>query len=120
MNLKSFWPFNAPAAESSPESSLASSLPKGLETVQETVHPSAESLSAVFSSYSPVEAHIVSEMLEDNGIEWVLRNELFAAADGPVANATGGGKVFVRASDTDQAHKLMREATQDDLQEEQP
>jgi len=67
-------------------------------------------LRVVFSSYSPVEAHIVSGMLEDNGIDCVLSNELFAAADGPVANATGGVQVFVRASDADQARVLIREA----------
>lgn len=65
---------------------------------------------AVYSTYSPVEAHIVSGVLEDNGIDCVLSNELFAAADGPVANATGGVQVFVRASDADQARVLIREA----------
>ncbi len=70
----------------------------------------SDPLQAVFSSYSPVEAHIVSGMLEDNGIKCVLSNELFAAADGPVANATGGVQVFVRAADADQARVLIRDA----------
>ncbi len=98
MNLKNFWPFKA-SGVSAPSS----------EDAKDT-QPSAESLRAVFSSYSPVEAHIVRGMLEDNGIECVLSNELFAAADGPVANATGGVQVFVRAADAAQAHELVREA----------
>ncbi len=76
----------------------------------EVSDPPPNLLCAVYSTYSPVEAHIVSGMLEDNGIDCVLSNELFAAADGPVANATGGVQVFVRASDADQARVLIREA----------
>ena len=98
MNLKNLWPFHAPASEAAPAQAAAAS------------EPSPASLCAVFSSYSPVEAHIISGMLEDNGIKCVLSNELFAAADGPVANATGGVQVFVRASDADQARALLREA----------
>ncbi len=69
-------------------------------------------LCSVFSSYSPVEAHIVSGMLEDSGIKCVLSNEFFAAADSPVSNATGGVQVFVRAADADQARALLAEAEQ--------
>ena len=98
MNLKDFWPFKAPSADASPAEETEAA-------------PSGEPLSAVFSSYSPVEAHIVSGMLEDNGIKCVLSNELFAAADGPVANATGGVQVFVRASDTAQARALLQADT---------
>lgn len=74
--------------------------------------PTPAPLCAVYSTYSPVEAHIVSGMLEDAGIECVLSNELFAAADSPVANATGGVQVFVRAADADQARALLAEAEQ--------
>jgi len=98
MNLKNLWPSKAPAAEAAvPHEAEVSDPPPNL-------------LCAVYSTYSPVEAHIVSGMLEDNGIDCVLSNELFAAADGPVANATGGVQVFVRASDADQARVLIREA----------
>jgi hypothetical protein len=98
MNLKNVWPFKAPAADAArPHEATAS-------------ESSPSPLCAVFSSYSPVEAHIVSGMLEDNGIKCVLSNELFAAADGPVANATGGVQVLVRASDADQAQALLRQA----------
>lgn len=51
--------------------------------------PMPAPLCSVYSTYSPVEAHIVSGMLEDAGIECVLSNEFFAA-DSPVSNATGG------------------------------
>ena len=67
-------------------------------------------LCPVFSTYSPIEAHIVRGMLEDAGIECVLSNEFFAAADSPVSNASGGVQVFVRAADADQAHALLAEA----------
>ncbi len=97
MNFK-LWPFHAPAAQTT---QAEASAPSGA---------SSAPLCAVFSSYSPVEAHIVSGMLQDNGIECVLSNELFAAADGPVANATGGVQVFVRASSADQARALIRDA----------
>ncbi len=96
MNLKNLWPFHAPGTQAVPPQESAVS------------EASSAPLCAVFSSYSPVEAHIISGMLEDNGIECVLSNELFAAADGPVANATGGVQVFVRASDADQARELIR------------
>jgi hypothetical protein len=97
MNLKDLWPFKAPDADAA--------LPH-----EKTASASSASLCAVFSSYSSVEAHIVSGMLEDNGIKCVLSNELFAAADSPVANATGGVQIFVRASDADQAQALLRQA----------
>ena len=98
MNLKNLWPFHAPHTQAPP--------------AQEAAAPedAPAPLCAVFSSYSPVEAHIISGMLEDNGIKCVLSNELFAAADGPVANATGGVQVFVRTSDADQARALLQEA----------
>ena len=80
--------------------------------------PSADSLQAVFSSYSPVEAHIVSGMLEDNGIDCVLSNELFASADSPISNATGGVQVLVRASDADQARALLLEADSSEEEED--
>ncbi len=94
MNLRSLWPFSAPDTQAMPAPDAASAA-------------SPAPLQAVFSSYSPVEAHLVRGMLEDNGIKCVLSNELFAAADGPVANATGGVQVFVRASDADQARALV-------------
>ncbi len=95
MNLKHLWPFHAPEMQAAPAQEAAGT--------EDTPAP----LCAVFSSYSPVEAHIISGMLEDNGIKCVLSNELFAAADGPVASATGGVQVFVRASDADQARALI-------------
>ncbi len=67
-------------------------------------------LCSVFSSYSPIEARIVSGMLEDAGIECVLSNEFFAVADNPVSNASGGVQVFVRAVDADEARALLAEA----------
>lgn len=76
-------------------------------------------LCSVYSTYSPVEAHIVSGMLEDAGIECVLSNEFFATADSPVSNASGGVQIFVRADDADQARELLAEAdTQQPGQEE--
>ena len=98
MNLKNLWPFPAPTAPATPAQEAAP-------------------LCAVFSSYSPVEAHLVSGMLQDNGIECVLSNELFAAADGPVANATGGVQVFARASDADKARELIRDAEAPDTKD---
>lgn len=98
MNLKNLWPFHAPDTQAAPVQEAAAS------------EASSAPLCAVFSSYSPVEAHIISGMLEDNGIKCVLSNELFAAADRPVANSTGGVQVFVRASDAEQAQALLREA----------
>lgn len=74
--------------------------------------PMPAPLCSVYSTYSPVEAHIVSGMLEDAGIECVLSNEFFAAADSPVSNATGGVQVFVRAADADEARALLAEAEQ--------
>ncbi len=103
MNLKNLWPFHAPDTQAAPAQEAAASEASSSEA-------SSAPLCAVFSSYSPVEAHIVSGMLEDNGIECALSNELFAAAEGPVANATGGVQVFVRASDADQARALIRDA----------
>lgn len=76
--------------------------------------PTSAPLCSVYSTYSPVEAHIVSGMLEDAGIECVLSNEFFAAADSPVSNATGGVQVFVRAADADEARTLLAEAEQTD------
>ncbi len=107
MNLKNLWPFHAPGTQAAPAQEAAAS------------EASSAPLCAVFSSYSPVEAHIVSGMLEDNEIECALSNELFAAAEGPVANATGGVQVFVRASDADQARALIRDAAQDSPQGEE-
>lgn len=72
--------------------------------------PQPAPLCAVYSTYSPIEAHIVSGMLQDAGIECVLSNEFFAAADSPVANATGGVQVFVRAADADEARALLQDA----------
>lgn len=40
--------------------------------------------------FSPLEAHMVRGLLEAEGVECVLGNELFTAVDGPVALATGG------------------------------
>ena len=97
MNLKNLWPFHASDALAVPAQAAIS-------------QSSSASLQAVFSSYSAIEAHIISGMLEDNGINCVLSNELFAAADGPVANATGGVQVFVREADADQARALIRDA----------
>ena len=74
--------------------------------------PTPAPLCSVYSTYSPVEAHIVSGRLEDAGTEGVLSNEFFAAADGPVSNATGGVQVFVRAADADEARALLAEAEQ--------
>lgn len=108
MNLKNLWPFHVPDAKATPAQEAAPQHPP---------ESSPAPLCAVFSSYSPVEAHIVSGMLEDNGIKCVLSNELFAAADGPVANATGGVQVFVRAADADQARALIREPEAPDTQE---
>ena len=98
MNLRNFWPFHAPAAQTATAEAAAPS------------EAAPAPLCAVFSAYSPVEAHLVSAMLQDSGIECVLSNELFTAADGPVANATGGVQVFVRASDADQARALIHAA----------
>jgi hypothetical protein len=53
---------------------------------------------------------MVSGMLQDAGIECVLSNEFFAAADNPVSNATGGVQVFVRAADADEARALLQDA----------
>ena len=66
---------------------------------QPSAEPLAEPLQSVFSSYSPVEAHIVGGMLEDNGIKYAVSNEMFAYADSPISNASGGVQVLVRASD---------------------
>jgi len=49
-------------------------------------------------------------MLEDAGIECVLSNEFFAAADSPVSNASGGVQVFVRATDAEGARALLADA----------
>ena len=49
------------------------SRPKQPET--EAAADPPQSLCAVYSSNSPVEAHVVSGMLEDAGIECVLTNE---------------------------------------------
>ena len=82
------------------------------EVSQETAvsEPAPGTLCAVFSTYTPMEAHIVGGMLEEQGIECVLSNELFANMDRPIANATGGVQVLVRASDADRARELLREA----------
>ncbi len=69
-------------------------------------------LCSVYSTYSPIEAHIISGMLEDAGIECVISNEFFAAADSPVSNATGGVQVFVRVADAEEARALLAEADQ--------
>ena len=92
-----FWPFKAPAAEAS--------LPQQAATFSASA---AGPLCAVFSSYSPVEAHIIGGMLEDNGIECVLSNEFIAAMESPISNVTGGVQVLVRVSDA--ARELLREA----------
>ena len=72
--------------------------------------PTSAPLCPVFSTYSPIEAHIVRGMLEDAGIECVLSNEFFAAADSPVSNASGGVQVFVRATDAEGARALLADA----------
>ena len=74
--------------------------------------PTPALLCSVYSTYSPVEAHIVSGMLEDAGIECVLSNEFFAAADSPVSNATGGVQVFVRAAAAARTRTVLAEAAQ--------
>ena len=76
--------------------------------------PATGPLRMVYSSYSPVEAHIVSGMLEDSGIECFLGNEFIAAVESPISNATGGVQVLVRASDVDRANELLREASLSD------
>jgi len=81
------------------------SRPKQPET--EAAADPPQSLCAVYSSNSPVEAHVVSGMLEDAGIECVLTNEFFAAVDSPVSNVTGGVQIMVRASDVDRARELL-------------
>ncbi len=80
--------------------------------------PAVDALCAVFSSYSPVEAHIVRGMLEDSGIACVLSGEFFAAADRPVSDATGGVQVFVRASDESAAREMLREVSDADIEAE--
>lgn len=110
MNLKSLWPFYAPDTPAASAQETAAPRPASAPQSGSVSQSASVSLCAVFSSYSSVEAHIISGMLEDNGIKCVLSNELFAAADGPVANATGGVQVLVRASDADQARTLLNEA----------
>ena len=80
--------------------------------------PTSAPLCSVFSTYSPVEAHIVSGMLEDAGIECVLSNEFFAAANNAASNAGGGVQVFVRAADADEARTLLRDAETDNTEQE--
>ena len=96
--LKNFWRSKAPIAEAAGAQDLAMS------------EPPEGPLCAVFSSYSPVEAHIISGILEDSGIECVLSNEFIAAVESPLSNITGGVQVLVRASDVDRASALLREA----------
>ena len=75
-------------------------------------------LRAVFSSHSPIEAHLVRGMLEDSGIACVLSGEFFAAADRPVSDATGGVQVFVQALDESAARELLREVSDADIEAE--
>lgn len=81
--------------------------------------PTSAPLCSVFSTYSPIEAHIVSGMLEDAGIKCVLSNEFFAAADSPISNATGGVHIFVRAADADEARELLQNAEDTNVEEEE-
>ena len=87
------------------------SRPQESVTKTEVAPPVWESVQVVYSSNSPVEAHIVSGMLEDAGIECLLNNEFFAAVDSPISNVTGGVQVLVRASDVERARELLAEAS---------
>jgi hypothetical protein len=73
--------------------------------------PATGPLRTVFSSYSPVEAHIVGGMLQDSGIRCFLSNELIAAVDSPISNLTGGVQVRVQESDAARAAQILRETS---------
>ncbi|MGI4791031.1 MAG: DUF2007 domain-containing protein [Janthinobacterium lividum] len=95
-----FWPFKA--------SSVNAAVPDEDSGAEQ----SSGQLCAVFSSYSPIEANIVSGMLQDNGVQCVLSNELISAMESPVANITGGVQVLVRELDAARAGELLREMSQ--------
>jgi len=79
------------------------------EKAQGTPERASGPLHVVYSSYSPIEAHIVSGMLEDNGIGCFLSNEFIANANQPLSNVTGGVQVKVQESDVERASELLRE-----------
>lgn len=74
--------------------------------------PSSGPLCVVYSTYSPVEAHLVKSLLEDSGIACYLSNEFITIVDNPVSTVTGGVKVQVRESDMLQARAVLREQSQ--------
>ena len=68
-------------------------------------------LRVVYSSSSPIEAHMVRGMLEDSEIECLLSNEFIAAVESPLSNLTGGVQVLVRDADADRAGEILREVS---------
>jgi hypothetical protein len=67
------------------------------------------SLRSVYSSFSPIEAHIVSGMLEASGIECFISNEYISIVDNPISRVTGGVMVQVRDSDVPRAIELLKD-----------
>lgn len=71
------------------------------------------SMKTVAHYYSPLEAHMVSGLLEDEGITCVLSNELFNTVDSPVAMSTGGVAIQVREDDFVRAASILKNQTQE-------
>lgn len=70
-------------------------------------------LKTVAQYFSPVEAHLARGLLEAEGVQCVLGNELFTNMDSPVGVATGGVWLQVRASDYARAADILNARTQE-------
>lgn len=70
-------------------------------------------LKTVAQYFSPVEAHLARGLLEAEGVQCVLGNELFNTVDSPVAMATGGVTVRVRTSDFARAADILNASAQE-------
>lgn len=70
--------------------------------------PALERKHTVARYSSPLEAHMVRGLLEAEGIDSTLSNELFSAVDSPVAVATGGVAVQVREAEFARAAEVLR------------
>ncbi len=69
--------------------------------------PGDESWVTVRTFWEPVGAHLALAQLESGGVEGVLLDENIVAADWMMANAVGGIKLKVRASDAAEADQIL-------------
>lgn len=68
----------------------------------------------------PTQAMVASSVLQSEGIEFVLQDELTVQVDPFYSNAVGGVKLNVRAEEAAHAHEVLKQAGFDEDVEERP